>query len=45
VLAATNNLLDSMNLAAPDASKAYAREKYKYGPSEPAELDRRRYPR
>ncbi len=45
VLAATNNLLDSMSLAAPSASKAYAREKYEYGPSNPAETDRRRYPK
>ena len=45
VLAATNNLLDSMNLAAPSAANAYAREKYEYGPSDPAETDRRRYPK
>lgn len=45
VLAATNNLLDSMSLAAPSAANAYAREKYDYGPSDPAETNRRRYPR
>jgi adhesin transport system outer membrane protein len=45
VLAATNNLLDSMSLAAPSAATAYAREKYEYGPSDPAETDRRRYPK
>jgi outer membrane protein, adhesin transport system len=45
VLAATNNLLDSMSLAAPSAANAYAREKYEYGPSDPAETNRRRYPR
>jgi outer membrane protein, adhesin transport system len=45
VLAATNDLLDTMGLKAPAASDAYAREKYNYGPSDPAETDRRRYPR
>jgi outer membrane protein, adhesin transport system len=45
VLAATNNLLESLQLKAPSGSEAYAREKYNYGPSAPAETDRRRYPR
>ncbi len=45
VLAATNNLLGSLSLAAPTAGKPYARDKYQYGPSDPAELNRRRYPR
>jgi outer membrane protein, adhesin transport system len=45
VLAATNNLLETLGLSAPAAGDAYAREKYNYGPSDPAELNRRRYPR
>lgn len=44
ILAATNNLLTSLNLKAPSGSEAYAREKYNYGPPAPAELERRRYP-
>ncbi len=45
VLAATNKLLPSMNLAKPAGSEAYARDRFDYGPPPPAELQRRRYPR
>jgi adhesin transport system outer membrane protein len=45
VLAATNQLLDALGLNAPDAARAYARERYNVGPTPPAETDYRRYPR
>jgi outer membrane protein, adhesin transport system len=45
VLAATNKLLASMNLATPTGSEATARSRFDYGPPPPAELQRRRYPR
>jgi len=45
VLAATNQLLEALNLGAPDAAKAYARERYNVGPTPPAETDYRRYPK
>lgn len=44
VLASTNTLLDAFGLTAPESRKVYAREKVKYGPPAPAELQRRRYP-
>ena len=45
VLAATNQLLEALNLGAPDAAKTYARERYNVGPTPPAETDYRRYPK
>ena len=45
VLAATNQLLEALNLSAPDAARAYARERYNVGPTPPAETDYRRYPK
>lgn len=45
VLAATNQLLEALNLNAPDAARAYARERYNVGPTPPAETDYRRYPK
>ena len=45
VLAATNKLLPSMNLAAPTGATSDARSRFDYGPPPPAELQRRRYPR
>ena len=45
VLAATNQLLDALDLNAPNAAKAYARERYNVGPTPPAETDYRRYPK
>jgi adhesin transport system outer membrane protein len=45
VLAATNQLLEALNLGAPDAARAYARERYNVGPTPPAETDYRRYPK
>ncbi|MEH6828814.1 TolC family protein [Parasphingorhabdus sp.] len=45
VLAATNQFLEALNLGAPDAAKAYARERYNVGPTPPAETDYRRYPK
>ena len=45
VLAATNKLLASMNLAPPKGAEASARARFDYGPPAPAELQRRRYPR
>lgn len=44
VLAATNQLLASLDLAPPAASKAYARERFNVKPTEPAEVMERRYP-
>ena len=45
VLASTNKLLASMNLAPPQGAEASARARFDYGPPSPAELQRRRYPR
>ncbi len=45
VLAATNQLLDALDLNAPNAARAYARERYNVGPTPPAETDYRRYPK
>lgn len=45
LLAATNKLLASMNLAAPQGAEASARARFDYGPPAPAELQRRRYSR
>ncbi len=45
VLAATNKLLASMNLATPNGATSDARSRFDYGPPPPAELQRRRYPR
>lgn len=45
VLAATNKLLASMNLATPTGATSDARARFDYGPPPPAELQRRRYPR
>ncbi|WP_246255492.1 TolC family protein [Parasphingorhabdus flavimaris] len=45
LLAATNQLLEALNLGAPEAARAYARERYNVGPTPPAETDYRRYPR
>jgi len=45
VLAATNKLLASMNLATPAGATSDARSRFDYGPPPPAELQRRRYPR
>jgi adhesin transport system outer membrane protein len=44
VLAASNLLLETLGVAAPRASKVYARDRFKVGPPEPAELMTRRYP-
>ncbi len=45
VLAATNNFLDALSLAPGAGAGLQERERFDYGPSVPAELDRRRYPR
>ena len=45
ILAATNQFLDALSLAPGAGSGAGERERFDYGPSVPAELDRRRYPR
>ena len=45
VLAATNQLLEAMGLNAPAGANAYARDRFKVGPTPPAETDRRRYPK
>lgn len=45
LLAATNQLLDALNLGAPAAAKDYARERYNVGPTPPAETGYRRYPK
>ena len=45
VLAATNQFLDALNLAPGAGAGMQERERFDYGPSVPAELDRRRYPR
>lgn len=44
ILAATNQLLDTLGLAAPSDAKADARKKYNVPDLPPAELQRRRYP-
>ena len=45
VLAATNDFLEALNLAPGAGAGMQERERFEYGPSVPAELDRRRYPR
>jgi adhesin transport system outer membrane protein len=45
VLAATNQFLDALNLAPGAGAGMAERERFEYGPSDPAELHRRRYPR
>lgn len=45
VLAATNNFLEALSVAPGAGSGLEERERFEYGPSVPAELDRRRYPR
>ncbi|MGV3480875.1 MAG: TolC family protein [Sphingobium sp.] len=44
VLAATNQLLTAMEVAAPSAAKTYARERFNVKATAPAELMERRYP-
>lgn len=45
VLAATNNFLENLSVAPGAGSGMQERERFEYGPSVPAELDRRRNPR
>lgn len=45
VLASTNALLDALGVASPSASNAYARARFKVGPTDPAETMYRRYPK
>jgi len=45
VLAATNRFLDALNVSPGAGSGMSERERFDYGPSVPAELQRRRYPR
>lgn len=45
VLAATNQLLEAMDLEPGAGAGMMERERFDYGPSAPAELQRRRYPR
>ncbi|KLI63406.1 agglutination protein [Aurantiacibacter marinus] len=45
VLAATNQFLDALQLAPGAGAGMEERERFDYGPSVPAELQRRRYPR
>lgn len=45
VLAATNQFLDALTLSPGAGAGMTERERFDYGPSEPAELHRRRYPR
>jgi outer membrane protein, adhesin transport system len=45
VLAAENELIQSMDVATPAGAKADARARFKVGPTPPAETSRRRYPR
>ncbi len=45
VLAATNQLLGSLGLEPGAGANMQERSRFDYGPSEPAELHRRRYPR
>ncbi|HEX7876993.1 MAG TPA: TolC family protein [Sphingobium sp.] len=44
ILAATNQLLDTLGLAQPSGADPYARKKYDVPDLPPAELQRRRYP-
>lgn len=44
VLAATNNFLNALNIAPGTGAGTAERERFNYGPSLPAELQRRRYP-
>ena len=44
VLAATNNFLNALNVAPGTGAGTAERERFDYGPSVPAELQRRRYP-
>jgi adhesin transport system outer membrane protein len=44
ILAATNQLLDTLGIAEPSAANPYARKKYDVPDLPPAELQRRRYP-
>ncbi|WP_340264329.1 TolC family protein [Sphingobium mellinum] len=44
ILAATNQLLDTLGIAPPSGANAYARKKYDVPDLPPAELQRRRYP-
>jgi adhesin transport system outer membrane protein len=45
LLAATNKLLDAIDVSAPADAKADARARFKVGPPAPAELQRRYYPK
>jgi adhesin transport system outer membrane protein len=45
VLAATNNFLDALSVEPGAGAGLEERVRFEYGPSVPAELDRRRYPR
>lgn len=45
VLAATNNFLSALNVAPGEGAGMAERERFEYGPSKPAELQRRRDPR
>lgn len=45
VLASANEFLDALNVAPGTGAGMQERERFNYGPSVPAELDRRRYPR
>lgn len=45
VLAATNEFLNALSVAPGAGAGMQERERFEYGPSVPAELDRRRYPR
>lgn len=45
VLAATNRFLEALNVAPGAGAGMMERERFDYGPSDPAELDRRRYSR
>lgn len=44
ILAATNQLLDTLGIAQPSSANPYARKKYNVPDLPPAELQRRRYP-
>ena len=44
VLAATNALLTALGISPPSAAKTYARDRFKVGPTPPAELQSRHYP-
>lgn len=45
VLASANEFLDALSVAPGTGAGMQERERFNYGPSVPAELDRRRYPR